>query len=89
MFIKVLIPVLFIVSILVLAPLFWIFYANDIQQNVTADGQYTGLLSFMNNINYLIAVVLSNIGYVLAVVLVVGVMVGAVVLVAAGKFLSG
>lgn len=88
MFLKLVIPVLFIVSVCILGPLFFVVYANSMQENVSATGEYSGLLSFMNDVNYLIAVVLSNIGYIVALLLIVGVMIGAIVLIGA-KYAMG
>ncbi len=65
-------------GLLLLIPVFFIYMASD-QEKLSVGGSYSGLWTFQNSMNYLIATILSNLGYVLAVLLITGMVLAAII----------
>jgi hypothetical protein len=73
-----LVAISILVGLIGLGLVVFIFYANDVQQNVTVTGTYTGPMNFVNSMNSLIAILWSNLGYVLIVLLIILLVVAAI-----------
>jgi hypothetical protein len=66
------VPIAVIIGIILLGTLGFVYYANDMNENITVAGEYSDMWGFMTSMNVLIALLMSNLGYVLAIVLIIG-----------------